>query len=174
MLEADPARCAADLGAPWLAALPIRRCQHFDNSADKPANITAFRRSGGPPTTQARGHCAQGSFVGFRQRTSQSFCRSLGAGIWQCTVARQLKGLCGAAWAIVACSRSAHRSPTLQHPQAMPPRKRARTVSLDQFNIAPRVTCQRTREKRVEGKPLALTTTSPQKRTPRSHGVTAG
>jgi len=59
VLEADPARCAVDLGAPWLAALPIRRCQHFDNSADKPANITAFRRSGGPPTTQARGHCAQ-------------------------------------------------------------------------------------------------------------------
>jgi len=140
VLEADPARCAVDLGAPWLAALPIRRCEHFDNPADKPANITAFRRSGGPPTTQARGHCAQGSFVGFRQQTSQSFCRSLGAGIWQCTVTRQLKGLCGAAWAIVACSRSAHHSPTLQHPQAMPPRKRARTVFLDQFNTAPRVT----------------------------------
>jgi len=83
VLEADPARCAVDLGAPWLAALPIRRCEHFDNPADKPANITAFRRSGGPPTTQARGHCAQGSFVGFRQRTSQSFCRWLGAGIWR-------------------------------------------------------------------------------------------
>lgn len=92
-----------------------------------------------PGTTASSARCTCRAMGHPKSGSTPTWCRPLAIG----AIAQQLKGLRGAAWAIVGCSGSARRSPTLKHPNVALARERARIVFLDHFDTGPRVTCQR-------------------------------